>query len=51
MAVTGRGDKERLLPATTELMEELTRYRSLVQASPCKTPASKVSTGASVTNV
>jgi site-specific recombinase XerD len=27
LAITGKGDKERLLPATTELMAELTRYR------------------------
>src|ERR1700730_2960494 len=27
LAVTGKGDKERLLPATTELMAELARYR------------------------
>jgi site-specific recombinase XerD len=27
LAVTGKGDKERLLPATTELMAELSRYR------------------------
>jgi integrase/recombinase XerD len=26
LAITGKGDKERLLPATTELMAELTRY-------------------------
>jgi integrase/recombinase XerD len=27
LAITGKGDKERLLPATTELMAELARYR------------------------
>ena len=27
LAISGKGDKERLLPATTELMAELTRYR------------------------
>ena len=27
LAITGKGDKERSLPATTELMAELTRYR------------------------
>jgi integrase/recombinase XerD len=27
LAITGKGDKESLLPATKELMAELTRYR------------------------
>jgi len=27
LTITGKGDKERLLPATTELMAELARYR------------------------
>jgi hypothetical protein len=27
LAITGKGDKERLIPATTELMAELARYR------------------------
>lgn len=41
LTITGKGDKKRLLPATEELMVELTRYRHTMGWPPCPTPASR----------